>query len=325
VCILCKVLPKFEDANLRILVFGKDGMVGSALGRALTEEKAIQTFLVGRSDCDLSVFDSVSATIHSIKPEIVICAAARVGGILANQSCPAEFITDNLIIQTNVTRACHLNGVGKMIFLGSSCIYPSNIAGLIREEQILTGPLEETNIAYAMAKLSGVVACRSYNAQYGTSFVTVMPCNLYGPNDNFDLETSHVFPALVRKFAEAIVNRADMLEVWGTGIARREFLHVDDLASACILICKRFSELKYDLFNVGYGSDVPISWLVERLVEISGFKGKICFDKTKPDGVRRKLMDISRIQKLGWSHVISLEDGLADSYHTYLNFLREKF
>jgi GDP-L-fucose synthase len=253
------------------------------------------------------------------KPEYVFLAAAKVGGILANSTYPAEFIYENLMIESNIIHASYKYGVKKLLFLGSSCIYPKLAPQPLKEEYLLTGPLEETNEAYAIAKIAGIRLCKHYNQQYGTNFISVMPTNLYGPNDNFDLETSHVMPALIRKFHEAKVNNAPEVVVWGTGKPLREFMHVDDMADACVYLMENYDYSDIGEFvNIGVGEDVTISELVELIKEVVGFEGKIKYDTSKPDGTPRKLMDVSRLKGLGWKARIPLKDGIWETYEWYI-------
>ena len=246
----------------------------------------------------------------------MIDAAAKVGGIMANSTYPVEFLRDNALIQTNVMDAAHANGVDKLLFLGSSCIYPRHATQPIRESSLMTGPLEPTNQAYAMAKISGIYYIEAHRTQYGRHWISAMPTNLYGPGDNFDLETSHVLPAFIRRFHEAKVNGASTVTVWGTGAPRREFLHVDDLAQACLMLLDRYDSEQ--TINVGCGEDLPIKELAETVAEVVGFTGTIEWDTSKPDGMPRKLLDTSRINALGWTPQISLREGLASTYEWYL-------
>jgi GDP-L-fucose synthase len=254
----------------------------------------------------------VAAFFKKEKPEYVFLAAAKVGGIMANKTYPADFIYENLKIQTNIMHNSCLSGVKKLLFMGSSCIYPRMAPQPIKEEYLLSGPLEPTNKAYAVAKNAGLIMCESYNKQYGTNFISVMPTNLYGPNDNFDLNSSHVFPALIRKMYEAKVNNLKEITIWGTGKASREFLHADDLAEACIFLMNKYNET--EIVNIGTGEDVTIKKLAETIKKVAGFKGKITWDKTKPDGTPKKLLDVRKIHGLGWHHKIQLEDGVRETF-----------
>ena len=303
------------NKNSKIYVAGHRGLVGSAIVRAL--EKAEYNNLVIRTRAELNLLDqrAVRAFFEKEKPEYVFLAAAKVGGIMANKTCPADFIRENLAIEFNVISEAHKNNVKKLLFLGSSCIYPKFATQPIVESELLTGPLEETNRAYSIAKIAGIVMCESYNKQYGTNFISVMPTNLYGPNDNYDLETSHVLPALIRKFHEAKEARVDSVTFWGTGSARREFLHVDDLADACLFLMNTYNES--DIVNIGTGEDLSIKELSEMIQKIVGYEGKITWDDSKPDGTPRKLLNVSKLHTLGWYHKISLEEGLKTTYASY--------
>lgn len=327
--------------NAKILVAGGTGMVGSAIIRKLLTlgyENIISTYhsrglitnnglRVAFLKLDLTRQAEVEAFFESEKPEYVFLAAAKVGGILANNTYPADFIHINLMIQNNVIHNAHRNGVKRLLFLGSSCIYPKLSPQPMKEEYLLTGELEPTNEPYAVAKIAGIKMCESYNRQYGTKFFSVMPTNLYGPNDNFDLLNSHVLPALIRKFHEAKAAQAAEVFVWGTGNPRREFLHVDDMADACFFIMDLSDECIDDLFfrypgpsfvNIGMGEDVAIRELAGLVKEVVGFKGEIVFDPAKPDGTPRKLLDVSRIKALGWSPGIDLRKGIESTYQWFL-------
>ena len=302
----------------RIFVAGHRGLVGSAIVRELqgTGYRAIITR--SRAELDLGDPSAVESFFAMERPEFVFLAAAKVGGILANNTYPADFIRDNLAIQSNVIEASRLSGVKRLLFLGSSCIYPKLCPQPIKEEYLLTGPLEPTNRPYAIAKIAGIEMCWSYNRQYDTRYLAAMPTNLYGPNDNFDLNSSHVLPALIRKTAEAKTRGADEVVVWGTGTPRRELLYSDDLAQACCFLMNmdeaRFNSLLSDeqppLINIGTGEDVTIRELAETVARVIGFSGNLTFDPTKPDGTPRKLMDVSRLHGLGWRHTVDLEDGI---------------
>jgi GDP-L-fucose synthase len=302
----------------RIFVAGHRGLVGSAIVRELqgTGYRAIITR--SRAELDLGDPSAVESFFAMERPEFVFLAAAKVGGILANNTYPADFIRDNLAIQSNVIEASRLSGVKRLLFLGSSCIYPKLCPQPIKEEYLLTGPLEPTNRPYAIAKIAGIEMCWSYNRQYDTRYLAAMPTNLYGPNDNFDLNSSHVLPALIRKTAEAKTRGADEVVVWGTGTPRRELLYSDDLAQACCFLMNmdeaRFNSLLSDeqppLINIGTGEDVTIRELAETVARVIGFSGNLTFDPTKPDGTPRKLMDVSRLRGLGWRHTVDLEDGI---------------
>ncbi len=303
------------DKGARIYVAGHRGLVGSAIVRRLLADGFENLVLRTSSELDLRDQAAVADFFHKEKPEYVFLAAAKVGGIVANNSFPAEFIYDNLMIQTNVIHHAWLNGVKKLLFLGSTCIYPKLAPQPIKEEYLLTGPLEPTNEPYAIAKIAGIKMCQSYNRQYGTRFISAMPTNLYGPHDNFDLETSHVLPALIRKFHEAKISQAETVTIWGTGSPTREFIHVDDVADASLFLMKTYEAS--DVVNIGSGEEVTIRELALRIKEIVGFAGELSFDSTKPDGTPRKLSDVSRIHALGWKHKINLEEGLRLTYKWY--------
>jgi GDP-L-fucose synthase len=304
------------NKDSKIYVAGHRGLVGSAIFRALQEQGF--TNLVSRTSKELDLRDKfqVDQFFAEEKPEFVFLAAAKVGGIVANNEYPADFIRDNLMIQTNVIDASYRNNVKKLLFLGSTCIYPKLAPQPIKEEYLLTGELEPTNDAYAIAKIAGIKMCQSYNRQYGTKYISVMPTNLYGPQDNFDLHTSHVLPALIRKFHEAKENNAASVEVWGTGTPKREFLYSDDLADACLYLMNNYSG--NDIVNIGVGEDLPIKELAEKIKEVVGFKGEIQFDTTKPDGTPRKLVDVTKLNSLGWKAATSLEEGLKKAYQWFL-------
>ena len=309
--------PEIAWGDVSVYVAGHRGLVGSALWRAL-EAKGVGR-LIGWSSKELDLRDR-EATFDAIteaKPDIVIDAAAKVGGIMANSTYPVEFLRDNALIQTNVMDAAHANDVDRLLFLGSSCIYPRHATQPIRESSLMTGPLEPTNQAYAMAKISGIFYIEAHREEYGRHWISAMPTNLYGPRDNFDLETSHVLPAFIRRFHEAKVSGASSVTVWGTGAPRREFLHVDDLAQACLLLLDTYDSA--ETINVGCGEDLPIKELAETVADVVGFAGTIEWDTSKPDGMPRKLLDTSRINALGWTPQISLRDGLASTYRWYLD------
>ncbi|MBI2311636.1 MAG: GDP-L-fucose synthase [Betaproteobacteria bacterium] len=314
------------DRDSRIYVAGHRGLAGSALVRRL-ESAGYRTILT-RSHPDLDLTDQrgVRAYFEQQRPEYVFLAAAKVGGILANDTYPADFIYANLAIQTNVIHECWRAGVRRLIFLGSSCIYPRDCPQPMKEEYLLTGPLEPTNRPYAVAKIAGIEMCRSYNRQYGTRYLAVMPTNLYGPGDNYDLQASHVIPALIRKMHEAKVRGERQAVVWGTGTPRREFLLSDDMADACMFLMSLSDErfpaalepASLPLFNIGCGEDLTIRELAEAIGKIVGFGGQIVFDSSKPDGAPRKLMDTSRLAQLGWKAAIPLDQGLRLAYADYL-------
>lgn len=300
------------NKDSKIYIAGHKGMVGSALVRVL--EQNGYNNLVLRTSKELNLTDqlAVKEFFESEKPEYVFLAAAKVGGIVANNTYRAEFIYQNLMIQNNVIHNSYLSGVKKLMFLGSSCIYPKNAPQPLKEEYLLTGLLEPTNEPYAIAKIAGIKMCEAYRDQYGCNFISVMPTNLYGPNDNYDLNNSHVLPALLRKFIEAKNNGDNSVTLWGTGTPLREFLHVDDLASACLFLMKSYNEKEF--LNIGVGEDISILNLANLVKEIVGFEGEIILDKSKPDGTPRKLMDVSRIEGLGWKANISLSEGILNVY-----------
>jgi GDP-L-fucose synthase len=295
----------------RIWVAGHRGMVGSAILRRLAKED-VEILTVDRRNVDLREQDTVRQWVAQAKPDVVILAAAKVGGIVANDSFPADFLFDNLAIETNVIQAAHLANVERLVFLGSSCIYPKFAPQPIKEEALLTGPLEPTNEWYAIAKIAGIKLCQAYRRQYGRRYISVMPSNLYGQNDNFDLSTSHVLPALIRKIHAAKAAGETEVVVWGTGTPLREFLHVDDLADAVVFLMDRYDAS--EPINCGTGSDVSIRQLAEMIGRVAGFEGKLVFDTGKPDGTPRKLMDSSRLAALGWRPRTSLEEGVNEVY-----------
>jgi GDP-L-fucose synthase len=304
------------NTDSKIYVAGHRGLVGSALVRALRRHGHERVVSRARAEMDLEDRASVLEFFQRERPEYVFLAAARVGGILANDTYPADFIRSNLAIQLNVIEAAHRAGVEKLMFLGSSCIYPKFAPQPMKEAHLLTGELEPTNEPYAIAKIAGIKLCQSYNRQYGTNYVSVMPTNLYGPGDNFDLQSSHVLPALLRKFHEAREAGASSVVVWGSGAARREFLHVDDMAEACLFLMERYDSS--EIVNVGCGEDVSIGELAGLIREVVGYDGEIVYDRSKPDGTPRKLLDVSRLRELGWSPRITLADGVRDTYEWYL-------
>jgi GDP-L-fucose synthase len=299
----------------KIFVAGHRGLVGSALMRALAKRGGASPITRTRDELDLKDAKAVDAFFAAEKPTQVYLAAAKVGGILANNTYPADFIEDNLAIEVNVIRAAHAHGVGKLLFLGSSCIYPKLAPQPIKEEYLLTGPLEETNRPYALAKIAGLELCRSYRRQYGDHFISVMPTNLYGPNDNFDPKNSHVLPGLLRRFHEAKLAGTPEVVVWGSGTPRREFLHVDDLADACLHLMDAYND--EDIVNIGTGEDISIKELAELIRQVVGYEGAITWDATKPDGTPRKLLDVTKIHGLGWKHSIPLPEGLRATYDWY--------
>ncbi|HEX3420003.1 MAG TPA: GDP-L-fucose synthase [Candidatus Udaeobacter sp.] len=300
----------------KIFVAGHHGMVGSAFTRRLEAEGFTNLLKPDRSQLDLINDVAVAKFFTKQKPVIVILAAAKVGGIKANIDYPVEFLLDNLRIQNNVIRSAHQSGVRKLLFLGSSCIYPKLAPQPISESALLTGPLEPTNEAYAVAKIAGIKLCQAYAREYGANFISVMPTNLYGPNDNFDLETSHVLAALLRKAHEAKARNAKELVVWGTGKPRREFLHVDDLAGACLLLLEKHDSP--EIINIGCGEDITIRELAELICDVVGFDGELVWDKTQPDGTPRKLLDATKIRALGWQPTVPLRQGIAKTYEWFL-------
>ncbi len=302
--------------NAKIYVAGHRGLVGSAIGRCLEAQGFTQILTRTRQEMDLTDQRAVARFFEKEKPEYVFLAAAKVGGIWANKTHKADFIYDNLQVQNNVIFNSWKHKVKKLLFLGSSCIYPKMCPQPIKEEYLLTGPLEETNDAYAVAKIAGITMCQSFNSQYGTNFISAMPTNLYGPNDNFDLQNSHVLPALIRKFHEAKTNKERSTVLWGTGEVYREFLYVDDLADACVFLMKKYNESQ--IVNIGTGQDLMIKDLAEKVKHIVGFEGKIKWDSSKPNGTPRKLLDVSRLFKLGWKPTTALEDGIEKEYQWFL-------
>jgi GDP-L-fucose synthase len=314
------------NLDSKIYVAGHRGLVGSALIRGLHARGYRNLVTRTHAELDLTNLAAVQEFFAAEKPEYVLLAAAKVGGIHANNTYPAEFIHQNLAIQTNVIHEAWRNDIKRLLFLGSSCIYPKDCPQPIKEEYLLTGELEPTNRPYALAKIAGLEMCWSYNRQYGTRYITVMPTNLYGPNDNFDLNTSHVLPALIRKMHEAKVANAGEVVVWGTGTPMREFLYSDDMANACLHLLEQpesqlenlFSDVRPPLVNVGCGVDLTIRELAELIQQIVGFSGKLVFDTTKPDGTMRKLLDVNKMTQLGWQASTSMRDGIMMAYQTYL-------
>jgi GDP-L-fucose synthase len=302
--------------NDKIFIAGHRGMVGSALVRTLKEKGYSNLALRSHLELDLTVQEKVYTFFKEEHPDYVFLAAAQVGGILANTTYRAEFIYSNLAIQNNVLDAAWKYNVKRLMFLGSSCIYPKHCPQPIKESYLLTGPLETTNESYAIAKIAGLKTCEAYNYQYKTDYVTVMPTNLFGPNDNFEPETSHVMPALIQKIHQAKISKAKHVTIWGTGSPKREFLHVDDMASACVFLMEK--ESFKDIINIGSGFDLTIRELAEMICKIIGFTGELNFDTSKPDGPPRKLLDISRLQSLGWQPKFILEDSIASTYSWFL-------
>lgn len=299
----------------RIWVAGHKGMVGSAVVRQL-QHSQWDVLTADRAELDLRNQQAVETWLKQKSPDAVIMAAAKVGGILANNSFPADFLYDNLALQTNVIHGAHLAGVDRLVFLGSSCIYPKLAPQPIAESALLTGPLEPTNEWYAIAKIAGIKMCQAYRTQYGRRYISVMPCNLYGPNDNFDLQSSHVLPALIRKFHEAKISATAEVVVWGTGTPLREFLHVDDLAKSIVFCLQHYDE--YQHVNCGSGTEISIRELAETIARVVGYRGKLLFDTGKPDGTPRKLMDSAKIAALGWKPAIALNDGISATYDWFL-------
>ncbi|MFF2999898.1 GDP-L-fucose synthase family protein [Streptomyces sp. NPDC057950] len=295
----------------RVYVAGHRGLVGSAVARRLAAE-GHEVLTRTRAELDLRDATRTAAELAALRPDAVVLAAAKVGGIMANSTQPVQFLEENLRIQLSVIAGSHAAGVGRLLFLGSSCIYPKYAPQPISEDALLTGPLEPTNEAYALAKIAGIVQVQSYRRQYGASYISAMPTNLYGPGDNFDLETSHVLPALVRRFHEAAAEGREEIVLWGSGTPRREFLHVDDLAAACAVLLRSYDG--DEPVNVGCGDDLTISELAATVAEVTGFTGRIAWDTNRPDGTPRKLLDISRIAALGWKPAIPLRDGIAATY-----------
>lgn len=305
-------------------IAGHRGMVGSAIKRKLQSKGYTNLICRTHNELDLTDQQQVNNFFKSEKPEYVFLAAAKVGGILANSTYPAQFIYDNLMIEANVINAAYTSGVRKLLFLGSSCIYPKLASQPLREEYLLTGELEVTNEAYAIAKIAGIRLCKHYNQQYGTNFMSVMPTNLYGPNDNFDLERSHVMPALIRKFHEAKVNGQTEVTIWGTGTPKREFLHVDDMADACVHLMENYNASEIGEFvNIGVGKDISIKELAETIKGIVGYAGEIVYDTSKPDGTPQKLLDVTRLHRLGWKDKIPLETGISETYEWYIENLND--
>lgn len=295
----------------KVWIAGHRGMVGGAVARRLESENC-EILLAGREIIDLADQSAVQDWMSVNRPDCVVVAAAKVGGIHANNSAPVDFLKNNLVIQNNILSAAHENNVQRLLFLGSSCIYPKFAEQPIREDSLLTGSLEPTNEWYAIAKIAGIKLCQAYRKQYGRDWISAMPTNLYGPGDNYDLETSHVLPALLRKFHEAKETGASQVTLWGSGTPLREFLHCDDLADALVFLLKEYSE--YDHINVGSGSEVTIRELAETIAEVVGYEAELVFDSAKPDGTPRKLLDSSRLHRLGWNGARSLTDGITDTY-----------
>ncbi len=304
----------YDLAGKRVWVAGHRGMVGSAIIRRLASE-GCEILTAGRAELDLRRQDAVEAWMDKNRPDAVFLAAAKVGGILANDTYPADFLYENLILETNIIHAAYRSGVEKLLFLGSSCIYPKFAPQPITEDALLTGSLEPTNEWYAIAKIAGIKLCQAYRRQHGCDFISAMPTNLYGPGDNFDLNTSHVMPALIRKAHDAKQSGAGTISIWGTGTPRREFLHVDDCADACVFLMKYYSDESH--VNVGSGEDITILELTKLVCEVVGFSGGIEHDLSKPDGTPRKLMSAERLRSMGWAPRIALADGIAEAYRAF--------
>lgn len=313
------------DKQAKIYVAGHRGLVGSSILRHLKAAGYQNIIYRTSSELDLRVQADVQSFFADEKPEYVFLAAAKVGGILANATHPAEFLYENMMIQANVIHSAYKNKVNKLLFLGSTCIYPKFAPQPLQETSLLSGKLEETNEAYAIAKISGIKMCDFYNQQYGTSFMSVMPTNLYGPHDNFDLQTSHVLPALMRKIHEAKIQHQDTVSVWGSGTPQREFLYVEDMADACVYIMENKTVADTgDFVNIGTGKEVTIRQLAELICDVIGFEGDLVFDSTKPDGTPRKVTDVSRLHQLGWTHTTELKEGVEATYNWYLDNVGDK-
>ena len=305
------------DKNSKIYVAGHAGLVGSAIVRELQKQGYNNIIYKTKNDLDLTDMVAVSSFFAKEKPEFVFVAAALVGGIMANKTYPAQFIYNNLVIETNIIHNAYLNKAQKLLFLGSSCIYPKMCPQPIKEEYLLTGSLESSNKPYALAKISGIVMCQSYNQEYGTNFISGMPTNIYGPHDNFDPQNSHVLPAMMRKFHEAKFSNQGKVVLWGTGSPLREFLYVDDLALACVFLMNNYNHS--EVINIGLGEEISIKESAEIIKKIVGYRGEIVWDDSKPDGTPRKLLDVNKIHELGWKHKTSFVEGLSLAYEWYLN------
>ncbi|MCY0933497.1 GDP-L-fucose synthase family protein [Streptomyces sp. H34-S4] len=311
----------FLPPNARVFVAGHRGLVGSGVVRRLTAD-GYEVLTRGRADLDLRDAAATAAYLRDVRPDAVVLAAAKVGGIMANSTFPVQFLEDNLKIQLSVIAGAHAAEVGRLLFLGSSCIYPKLAPQPISEDALLTGPLEPTNEAYALAKIAGIVQVQSYRKQYGASYISAMPTNLYGPGDNFDLESSHVLPALIRRFHEAAAEGREEVTLWGSGTPRREFLHVDDLAAACAVLLREYDGA--EPVNIGCGEDLTIKALAETVAEVTGFRGRLAWDTSKPDGTPRKLLDVTRLHGLGWKPAVPLRDGIAATYAWWREQNREQ-
>jgi GDP-L-fucose synthase len=305
---------KFND---KIYVAGHNGLVGSAIVRQLQKEGFKYIITASSTELDLRDQHAVKKFFQKEKPQYVFLAAAKVGGIMANKTYGGDFIYDNLMVQSNVIHEAYKNGVEKLLFLGSSCIYPKYAKQPMKESYLMTGELEPTNSPYAMAKIAGIEMCKAYNIQYGCNFISVMPTNLYGPGDNYDLQNAHVLPSLLRKFHEAKINNEPTVNVWGTGKPRREFLYVDDAASACCFVMKNYNDPQH-ILNIGCGIDFSIKEIAEAIKQETNFAGTLSFDESKPDGTMQKLLDVSAIKKIGWEYTINLKAGLALTYNDFI-------
>jgi GDP-L-fucose synthase len=310
------IVRNIMKKDAKIYIAGHRGLVGSAIQRKLQKEGFNNFLLRNSSELDLRDQVAVRAFFEQEKPEFVFLAAAKVGGIFANNEKPATFIYDNLCIQNNVIHNSYISGVKKLLFLGSSCIYPKNAPQPLKEEYLLSGYLEPTNDAYAIAKIAGIKMCQAYHKQYGCNFISAMPTNLYGPGDNYDLKSSHVLPALIRKFHEAKLNNSSEVSVWGTGNPRREFLHADDAAAACLFLMENYDEP--DIINIGTGKDISIAEMAVMIKKITNFQGRLVFDTSMPDGTFQKLMDVTKINELGWEPAISFQEGVRSTYENYV-------
>ena len=310
------------EKDSKIYIAGHRGLVGSALVRRLTEPGYMNLIVRTHAELDLTRQTEVEDFFKREHPEYVFLAAAKVGGILANNTYPAEFIYSNIVVQSNVIHSSYLFGVKKVLFLGSSCIYPRDCPQPMKEDYLLSGYLEPTNEPYAIAKIAGIKMCQAYNRQYGANFISVMPTNLYGPNDNFDIQNAHVLPALIRKFHEAKVADQKEVVVWGTGSPRREFLYVDDLADACIFLMNNYNNSP-EIINIGVGKDISIRELALMVKEIVDYNGEIVFDTSKPDGTPRKLLDVSKLSSLGWQAKTGLREGIKRTYQWYVEMLKQ--